>query len=303
MALMADTRLSIVIPTWNQIAHTRACIRSLRRHTDVPNELIVVDNGSEPDEAAAAETLADKFIGNSENLGFARGMNQGLAAAEGDYVAFVNNDTEFPATWASKLISTFESRSGAGIVLPAVSAAGNQASVRTGPAEHVTVFDPFTAIPSGVVYLMDRSTMSELGGWNEQYGVASSEDLDLLFTVWSNGLAVILDERVFVTHASAVTATTLPGRYSIYTANRLQFAKRWEGVGANSVPRIAACPIAEFESNLEKARIAATWMLRWFEAKDELAAAIANPERPAARVATPPKQPGMVGRLLKRWRG
>jgi GT2 family glycosyltransferase len=304
MAPMADIRLSIVIPTWNQIAHTRACVATLRANTDVSYELIIVDNGSEHEEARAAETLADVFIGNDENLGFARAMNQGLRVAGGEFVAFVNNDTEFPAAWASKLIATFESSPAPGIVLPAVSAAGNSASVRTGPAERLTVFEPFTAIPSGVVYLMNRAIAADLGGWNEQYGVASSEDLDLLFTVWSNGLSVILDERVFLTHASAVTAAKLPGRHSIYTANRLQFAKRWAEAGTDDVPRIAACPPAEFASNLEKARIAGTWMLRWFETKDELAAAISLPDRPvtqATRVQS--EQAGKIHRLLRRLRG
>ena len=302
MTSMAQPRLSIVVPAWNQIAHTRACVTSVRSNTDVDYELIIVDNGSDPEEAKAAASLADAFIGNDENLGFARAMNQGLAVATGEFIAFVNNDTELPSTWASRLIATFTSHARAGIVLPAVSAAGNQASVRSGPADQVTVFDPFTAIPSGVVYLMNRSTMGELGGWNERYGVASSEDLDLLFTVWSNGLSVILDERVFVTHASAVTAATLPGRHSIYTANRLQFAERWARARSNDVPRVAACPPAEFESNLEKARIAGTWMLRWFEAKDELAAAISD--RPVAQAsAMPGQRPGVWRRLLDRLRG
>ena len=301
---MAQVRLSIVIPAWNQITHTRACVTSLRENTDVSYELIIVDNGSDPEEAKSAAALADEFIGNKENLGFARAMNQGLAIAAGEFIAFVNNDTEFPTAWASKLISTFQSFPSPGIVLPAVSAAGNQASVRTGPAERVTVFDPFTAIPSGVVYLMDRTIATDLGGWNEQYGVASSEDLDLLFTVWSNGLSVILDERVFVTHASAVTAAKLPGRHSIYTANRLAFAKRWARAGADDVPRIAACPPGDFDSNLQKARIAGTWMIRWFEAKDELAAALAHPERPTTRmVAVQHEQAGIFRRLLNRWRG
>ena len=281
MIPMAETRLSIVIPAWNQIDHTRTCVASLRKNTDVSYEFIIVDNGSEPAEARAAAGLADKFVGNEENLGFAKGMNQGLALADGEFVAFVNNDTEFPAAWASRLIATFEATPLAGIVLPAVTAAGNQASVRSVAAERVTVFDPFTAIPSGVVYLMARTTIQELGGWNEQYGVASAEDLDLLFTVWSNGLAVILDESVLVDHASAVTASKLRGRHSIYKANRLDFAKRWTHATGDGVPRLATCSHEDFESNLEKARIAGTWMQRWFETKDQLATSVPNPERPA----------------------
>ena len=52
---MSDTSaplLSIVVLTWNNLALTRAFVDSVRQETDVSYELIIVDNGSEPDAAA-----------------------------------------------------------------------------------------------------------------------------------------------------------------------------------------------------------------------------------------------------------
>ena len=265
---MADLPLSIVMPTWNQIDFTVACIESIRANTDVGYELIVVDNGSTAEQATAAEQLADVFVGNTTNRGFAAAMNQGLRAAVGINVAFVNNDTVFPAKWASQLISTFESLPRPGLVLPAVTAAGNQASVRTEPADRITTFPPFRAIPSGVVYLAARSTILDLGGWNERYGTASAEDLDLLFTVWANGLCVALDERVLVHHESAVTASTLPNRNALYKSNRLAFADRWADSDPAGIPRLASCSDEDFAANLEKSRVAGTCMQQWFRTKD-----------------------------------
>ncbi|MDJ0923770.1 MAG: glycosyltransferase [Acidimicrobiia bacterium] len=298
---MPEPLLSIVIPTWNQFEFTRACVESLRHNTDVPYELIIVDNGSEPAAATAAAGLADEFVGNDENLGFAKAMNQGLWLANGSLVAFVNNDTEFPAKWASRLAATIEAETRPGIVLPAVTAAGNQSSVRTTPTDRTMTFPPFTAIPSGVVYLMERNTIVELGGWNEGYGIASAEDLDLLFTVWSNGLSVVLDERVLVSHASAVTAATLRGRHSLYQANRLAFAKRWAAADPLSITQLSSCPDDRFAANLEKARIAGTWMKQWFEAKDQAAALAA----PAAATAAPLNEttaPTFIHRIRARLR-
>jgi GT2 family glycosyltransferase len=272
-AAMPLPYLSIVIPAWNQLDYTRACVASLRDRTDVPYQLIIVDNGSEPAAAAAAREMADDFIGNEHNLGFAAAMNQGLSVATGEYVAFVNNDTVFPAAWASQLLDSFAAIPNAGIVMPAVTAAGNQAAVRQEPADRVSVFPPFTAIPSGVVYVTERAAISELGGWSEEYGIASSEDLDLLFTFWVNGRSVVLTERVLVQHASGVTASTLDGRDALYRANRLAFATRWAAATPERSRRLQSCPEADFVANLEKARIAATWMLRWFQAMDQTASA------------------------------
>jgi GT2 family glycosyltransferase len=297
---MSDLPLSIVIPTWNKVEFTAACVASIRANTDIGYELILVDNGSAPADAAAAEELADKFIGNTTNLGFAAAMNQGLHAAAGTYVAFVNNDTVFPERWSSQLVATFESLPHPGLVLPAVTAAGNQASVRTEPADRVTVFQPFRAIPSGVVYMAERRTIVDLGGWSEQYGIASAEDLDLLFTYWANGRTIALDERVLVHHESAVTASTLPNRNALYKANRLAFAERWAEADASAIPRLPACSDQEFAANLDKARVAATWMQQWFRTKD-----LADDRTRALRaaetaLAAKPEQAGSV--LLSRFR-
>ena len=297
MLLVSAPQLSIVIPTWNQVHFTRTCVESLRRNTDVDYELIIVDNGSEASAAAEAQQLADKFIGNDTTLGVARGMNQGLAIASGRAVVFANNDTEFPASWASLLLETLRSGARPGIVLPAVTAAGNQASVRDAPADRRTVFPPFSAIPSGVIYMMQRDTIIELGGWNVSYGVASAEDLDLLFTVWANGLSVVLDERVLVRHESAASALKLPDRDALYARNRLAFAARWSNADPQQTPRLSTCDQKSFAANLERARIAATWMEKWFQAMDatareararrviETKAATRRPVSPASRLS------------------
>src|SRR5256885_6989404 len=103
---MAPIDLSIVVLAWDNLHHTRAFVDSVRLYTDVPYELIVVDNGSQPEAAEYARTAADRPILNPENRGFARGMNQGLAAATGEDVAFCNNDALVPPAGGSMLLET-----------------------------------------------------------------------------------------------------------------------------------------------------------------------------------------------------
>src|SRR3954454_10297029 len=98
--------LSVVVLAWDNLELTRAFVDSVRRNTDVDYELIIVDNGSRPEAAEFARSAADRAILNAENRGFARGMNQGLAAARGELVAFCNNDIVVPPRWATRLVET-----------------------------------------------------------------------------------------------------------------------------------------------------------------------------------------------------
>src|SRR4051812_41247246 len=142
-AAPADPELSVVVLAWDNLLYTQQFADSVRRHTDVPYELVIVDNGSEWEAANFARAAADRVVLNPTNLGFARGMNQGLAAARGRYVAFCNNDTVLPPEWASHLVQTARSHPNAAIVVPAVTNARNQINVRAEPGDKIEVLPPF----------------------------------------------------------------------------------------------------------------------------------------------------------------
>ena len=67
-----------MVLAWDNLHHTRDFVESVRENTDSSYELIVIDNGSQPDAAEYAQAAADRAILNPENRGFAPGMNQGL---------------------------------------------------------------------------------------------------------------------------------------------------------------------------------------------------------------------------------
>jgi len=90
--------VSIVIVNYRGGALTRDCLQSLRDLNYPRYEVIVVENGSgAPHDREAHEMLASfpsvRAIALPENLGFAGGNNAGLAAARGDIILLLNNDT------------------------------------------------------------------------------------------------------------------------------------------------------------------------------------------------------------------
>lgn len=260
--------LSLVVLQWNNLELTRRCVASLRRQTLATNELIIVDNGSSQEAAAFASVAADKAVLLDTNLGFAAGMNRGLAVACGEIVAFVNNDTVFPASWDSGLLEHFTDET-VGMVVPAVSAAGNPVTVRSQPTDEVLRLLPFGEFPSGVVYLIRRDDMVALGGWNERYPVASAEDLDLCFTIWGNGLDIVLDTHTVIDHVSQASVRMLPDREALYRQNLEVFLERWRD--PSDVPRLERTDPAIHASSLARAQTAVQWITRMLDARRQSA--------------------------------
>ncbi len=84
-------KASIIALSYNQHEYTLHFIDSLLKYTNVPFEIIIIDNGSGKETVDSIKQIAEnderiKVVFNSENLGFPAGVNQGLKLASGNYV-------------------------------------------------------------------------------------------------------------------------------------------------------------------------------------------------------------------------
>lgn len=115
-------RISIITVNYNGLTDTCALIDSIP--FDEQMEVIVVDNASQKDEGAIIKERYSqvKVIKSAKNLGFAGGNNLGIKASTGDYLFFVNNDTELhPEDWnLQALIERIESSERIGVVCPKI---------------------------------------------------------------------------------------------------------------------------------------------------------------------------------------
>lgn len=113
--------ISVCIANWNCRDMLRACLNSLLRQPQATVvEVVVVDNASQDGAATmvAAEFPEVTLIANAENRGFARASNQAAAVARGQYLLFLNNDTEVPPESLGRLISYAQSHPQAGMIGP-----------------------------------------------------------------------------------------------------------------------------------------------------------------------------------------
>jgi GT2 family glycosyltransferase len=107
--------ISVVVINWNGLNYLRPCLESLVCQKSVDFEIIVVDNGSRDgslemvrSEFMPRQDLRLRLIANEVNRGFCGANNQGFAAAEGRFIAILNNDTEVDPGFLAALRRAFD---------------------------------------------------------------------------------------------------------------------------------------------------------------------------------------------------
>lgn len=125
---MTNIDLSIIILNYNTKKLLRQCLESLVlsiKNQALKIEIIVVDNGSTDESAEMVKkTIIHNtkynmhLIENQNNLGYAKGNNVGLKEAGGEYVLFLNSDTEIFSGALEKAIDFMKKNPNVGALTP-----------------------------------------------------------------------------------------------------------------------------------------------------------------------------------------
>ncbi|MEZ4642993.1 MAG: glycosyltransferase family 2 protein [Chloroflexota bacterium] len=101
---------SIIIPPLNGKQHLDDCLQSLQRQTFTDYEVILVDNGShDGSQAYVRERYPDVILLElGQNRGFTGACNAGWAAAQGEIIILLNNDTEADSRWLAEVVGAFQ---------------------------------------------------------------------------------------------------------------------------------------------------------------------------------------------------
>ena len=106
--------VSIIIPTLNRTPLLERCLSSISRETDTDFdiEIIVIDDGSHADVVENNRLVCNRhhavFIQAVTNHGMAVARNQGIAAAHGDWIVFLDDDVAVDPGWCRQLYDTLQ---------------------------------------------------------------------------------------------------------------------------------------------------------------------------------------------------
>lgn len=241
--------VSIVMLTYNQLYFTQLAVESILAKTPELLELILIDNASSDDTPVWLNQLAQeqprvKIQLNQTNTGFARGCNQGLAMAQGEYVMVLNNDVLVTHGWLARMLAAFDNPAVALVGPVATQVSGLQAVVDIPPAlmaeedlleeyaqqRAVAMREQgaFTHRLTGTCLLMKRQVLQRIGGFDPRYGIGNFEDDDFSYRALLAGFKLWIASDAFIHHFGSKSFEIVPLDVDALKAhNHLLFCQKW----------------------------------------------------------------------------
>jgi GT2 family glycosyltransferase len=103
--------VSAIIPTYNRADLVQSIVTNLRAQTRPPDQILVVDNGSEDETQILARAMGADLIRFPENRGFAAAVNEGIRQARGDWLLILNNDVVLEPAWLERILLAVQEES------------------------------------------------------------------------------------------------------------------------------------------------------------------------------------------------
>lgn len=239
--------VSIITVNYNNTVVTGQLLESLKKIAYVNFEVIVVDNASNenPTEELKKIFPEAKVILSNENLGFAGGNNLGIAHSRGEFLFFLNNDTELQERTINYLIERLQSDESIGVVSPKIVYFDQPSIIQYAgfteinpiTARNSTIgfmapdngkFDlPMeTSFAHGAAMMMSREVVEKVGKMPEEYFLYY-EELDWCEKIKRAGYKIFYEPKSVILHKESMSVgKESPSKTYYLTRNRILFMRR-----------------------------------------------------------------------------
>ena len=253
--------VTVIVLNWNGLADTRECLESLKSVSYPAMKIVVVDNGSENDEAGRLEREFGggmQLIRSDENLGFAGGANLGIRQALDDgaeYVLLLNNDTVVDPEFLARMVEAVRDVPNFAAACPTtyfydrrdvVNSTGGSVSLWRGSARQIGRGKKMRSGRTGIVerdyvdgvcMLMSREAIETVGLLDEDY-FTYWEETDWCMRAREAGLKCYWVPEAKIWHKAARSQEPDAGFQFLYRRNALMFVRK-QGTGLQFATALA----------------------------------------------------------------
>ncbi|MUT65865.1 glycosyltransferase family 2 protein [Paenibacillus sp. NEAU-GSW1] len=234
---------SIIIPSYNQVGYLKSCIDSISENTELPYEIIVVDNASTDGTGAYLRGLGGqvRFRVLQENYGFAGAVNMGMMMAKGTTMLILNNDTLVTDNWLENLMTCLQSSEDIGMVGPVTNYISGDQQISV-PYQDVAdmpefarlnnISDPKKWHPTdrlpGFCLLFRRELWEKVGYLDEGFEIGNFEDDDFNVRVRLQGYSLVIARDSFIHHFGSVSMKALGDQFEeVNNRNMVYYMNKW----------------------------------------------------------------------------
>jgi GT2 family glycosyltransferase/4-amino-4-deoxy-L-arabinose transferase-like glycosyltransferase len=213
--LTHPTRLSIIVPVYNNPQDLRECLSALIASSCPGSEIIVVDDASTDDTASAAARMGARVMQLAKNSGPAAARNFGARHAQGDILFFVDADVVVAPGTVQRVRELFAEHADLAAVFGSYDAQPRAGGIISQYRNLLHHFVHQTANPEASTFwagcgAIRRSVFEELGGFDvERFPRPSIEDIELGYRLRQAGHRILLDKALQVTHLKRWTLRSL----------------------------------------------------------------------------------------------
>ena len=246
----SDPTVTIIIPAYNKFELTYHCIASiLLAYNKTSYEVILADDCSNDETKNAEDIIGNLVISrNKENLRFLRSCNKASEKARGEYIVFLNNDTEVKSYWLDELVAQHKSDECVGLTGSKllnldgtlqeaggiVWASGEPWNAGRGgnPFDPAWNYVRQVDYVTGAAMCVTKSVWEEVGKFSEEYAPCYYEDTDLSFKVRDAGYKVLYVPHSEVIHFEGQSHGTdvTKGLKQYQVINEATFRRKWFNV-------------------------------------------------------------------------
>jgi GT2 family glycosyltransferase len=242
--LLYSPFISIIILNYNGKKFLDECLTSIFNTKYENFEVILVDNGSSD---GSVEYVKEKFgekeklkiLALNQNMGFAKGNNEGFKIAKGEYIIFLNNDVRVKENWLKELIKVMERKPDIGAAQPKIllddgvhiDAAGcfidymgrvyQRGVFEKDKGQYNSIDEVFYA--KGAAIIVRRKVLEEVGIFDPDYFLYY-EETDLCWRIWLKGYKVVYIPNSIIYHKGGATVGKKRSPEAIFHARKNHIA-------------------------------------------------------------------------------
>jgi GT2 family glycosyltransferase len=261
--VLRHPELSIIIVLHNNAHLSFLCLKAVLMTTDVPYEVVIVDNAStDLTRNLLVRLTGVKTILNDRNLGFGDACMQAVEQCTGKYLLFLNNDALMQPGAVLAALANFQDAH--------VGAVGGKILLANGNLQEAgsLVWSDGSALGygrlqsacspaydfrrpvdycSGAFLFTPRQLFVDLGGFDSCYAPAYYEDTDYCFKVWQAGFRVIYEPGAVIRHYESASSEGNNATPQMAKCQQIFLAKWDKTLARHCLP---------IEQNILRARIA-----------------------------------------------